>query len=143
MKRPLGIGLVPLLIASVSFTGPERCFSQTNKAAEQKAEEQQDADDNDEPVFEIGPGITPPRVIHQVSPAHPDSKGFRISGTVLIELVVSSHGEPKRIRVIKSLDLQIDQSAIDAVREWRFEAAKKDGKPVAVRVTVELRFHDM
>jgi TonB family protein len=98
----------------------------------------------DEPVFNLGDGITPPKVIHQVSP-RPDSgqQGFRISGVVLIGLVVSSHGLPVRVHVVRSVDKDIDQSAIDAVTQWRFEPARKGDKPVAVRLTIEIRFHDV
>jgi len=99
----------------------------------------------DETVLDIGPGITPPRVIHQVTPqTNPDDeKGFRISGTVLVGLVVSSQGEPMDVHVVKSLDKDIDQKAIEAVKQWKFDPAKKGGQPVAVRVTVEIRFHSM
>jgi protein TonB len=104
------------------------------------------AQDNgaDEPVLDLGPGITPPRVIHQIAPK-PDSgeKGFRISGTVLVALVVSSKGLPVDVRIARSVDKDIDQSAVDAVKQWRFEPARKDGKPVAVKVTVEIRFQDL
>jgi TonB family protein len=95
-----------------------------------------------EEVLQMGPGITPPRVLQQVQPEHP-AKGFRISGTVLIGLVISSKGEPKEVHVVKSLEKDIDQSAVEAVQKWRFEPARKDGRPVAVRMSVEIRFHDM
>jgi TonB family protein len=99
---------------------------------------------DDEPVFDIGPGITPPRVTRQVQPVNkPDERGFRISGTVLVGLVVSSKGEPKDVHVIKSLDKGVDQSAIEAVQQWSFEPARKGDQPVAVKVTVEIRFHSM
>jgi TonB family protein len=77
-----------------------------------------------------------------VQPEHP-ARGFRISGAVLIGLVVGSNGEPRDVHVVKSLEKEIDQSAVEAVQKWRFEPAKKDGKPVAAKVSVEIRFHDM
>jgi TonB family protein len=105
---------------------------------------QEQKEENDEKVYDIGPGITPPRVIHQVNPAYkPDSEGFRVSGTVLVGLVVSSKGEPKDVHVVHSLEKAVDQTAVDAVRQWQFEAAKKGDQPVAVRLTVEIRFHSM
>jgi TonB family protein len=102
------------------------------------------ASEPEEPVFDLGSGIAPPKVVHQVSPK-PDSgsRGFRISGAVLIGLVVSSHGLPVNVHVVHSIDKEIDQSAVEAVQEWRFEPGLKDGKPVAVRITVEIRFHDL
>jgi len=101
-------------------------------------------DQTDEPVFDLGQGISPPKLVHQVPPK-PDSgtKGFRISGTVLIALIVSSHGLPVDVHVARSVDKELDQSAIDAVKEWRFEPARKNGTPVAVKVTVEIRFQDL
>ena len=56
---------------------------------------------------------------------------------------MSSAGEPKDVHVVKSLEKDVDQSAVDAVQKWRFEPARKDGQPVAVKVSVEIRFHDM
>src|ERR1700761_1511995 len=109
-----------------------------------KARAAEENDHEDEKVYDIGPGITPPRVIHQVNPAYkPDSEGFRVSGTVLVGLVVSSKGEPKDVHVVHSLEKAVDQTAVDAVRQWQFEAAKKGDQPVAVRLTVEIRFHSM
>lgn len=98
----------------------------------------------DEPVIDIGPGVTPPRVTHQVNPSYkPDDEGFRISGTVIVGLVVSSKGEPKDVHVVKSLDKSVDQSAVEAVQQWQFEPAQKGGQPVAVRITVEIRFRSL
>ena len=102
------------------------------------------ANEPDEPVFDLGAGITPPKVVHQVNPkADSGGKGFRISGTVLIGLIVNSRGIPVNVHVVKSIDKEIDQTAVEAVQEWRFDPARRDGKPVAVRVTVEIRFHDL
>ena len=95
-------------------------------------------------MFDLGEGITPPKVIHQVSPkSDSGGRGFRISGTVLIGLVVSSRGLPVDVHVVRSLDKEVDQNAVDVVREWRFEPARKENQPVAVRITVEIRFHDV
>ena len=62
---------------------------------------------------------------------------------MIVGLVVTSKGLTRDVHVVKSLDKEIDASAIEAVREWRFEPARKNDKPVAVNVTVEIRFHDM
>lgn len=98
----------------------------------------------EETVYDLGPGMTPPRVLHQVNPAYkPDSEGFRISGTVVVGLIVSSRGEPKEVHVVRSLEKAVDQSAVEAVRQWEFEPARKGDQPVAVRITVEIRFHGM
>ena len=92
----------------------------------------------DEQVFTIGGDVSPPKLIYKVDPSHVPG-----TGTVLLELVVSSKGLPRDLRVIESVGKELDSSAIEAVKQWRFEPARKNDKPVAVRVTVEIRFHDV
>ncbi len=98
---------------------------------------------DDETVYDLAAGITPPRVVKQVNPSYPTNRGVRAVGSVIIALVVSSKGLPKNPHVVKGLDKDLDESAVEAVKEWRFEPARKNGKAVAVRVSVQLQFHDM
>jgi periplasmic protein TonB len=62
-------------------------------------------------------------------------------GVVVLRLVVGSDGNPRDIQVVRALGLGLDEKAIEAVRKWRFEPARKDGKPVAVAVNIEVNFH--
>jgi len=96
-----------------------------------------------EKVYDLGPELTPPKVIKQVPPRQSTAHGVRIVGTVTVALIVSSQGIPKDVRVVKGLDKDLDQSTVEAVGQWRFEPARKDGKPVAVRVSLDIAFHDM
>jgi periplasmic protein TonB len=108
----------------------------------QPAQTQQTQSD-DETVYDLGPGVTPPRIIKQVNPHYSTDRGVRPVGSVIIGLVVSSKGLPKDPYVVKGLDKVLDQSAVDAVKEWRFSPAQKDGKAVAVRISVQIEFHSM
>jgi TonB family protein len=101
------------------------------------------AQPDDETVYDLGPGITPPRVVKQVNPHYSTDHGVRAVGSVLIALVVTSKGLPKDPHVVKGIDKELDESAVEAVKEWRFAPAEKNGKPVAVRVSVQLQFHEM
>ena len=101
------------------------------------------AQTDDEVVYDLGSGVTPPRVIKQVNPHYPTDRGVRAVGSVIIGLVVSSKGFPKDPHVVKGLDKDLDESAVEAVKEWRFSPAQKDGKAVAVRVTLQIEFHSM
>ena len=96
----------------------------------------------DDAVYEVGNGVSAPRLTKQVQPQHP-SKGFKVTGTVLIGLVVSPSGDPTKVHVVRSLEKDIDQAAVEAVQKWQFQPGMKDGKPVPVKVAVEIRFHDM
>jgi TonB family protein len=101
------------------------------------------AQKDDETVYDLAAGITPPRVIKQVNPNYPTNRGVRAVGSVIIALVVSSKGLPKDPHVVKGLDKDLDESAVEAVKEWRFEPAQMNGKAIAVRVSVQIQFHEM
>jgi periplasmic protein TonB len=56
-------------------------------------------------------------------------------------LVVGADGLPREIKVQRTLGLGLDEKAIEAVKQWEFKPAMKDGNPVAVRISVEVNFH--
>ena len=58
----------------------------------------------------------------------------------MLWLVVGPDGTPRDVRVSRALGMGLDQKAIEAVRQWKFEPARKDGKPVSVMVNVEVNF---
>jgi TonB family protein len=101
------------------------------------------AQTGDEAVYDLTADITPPRIIKQVNPRYPTNRGVRAVGSVIIGLVVSSKGLPKDPYVVKGIDKDLDQSAVDAVKEWRFAPAQKNAKPVAVRISLQIQFHEM
>ncbi|MGA2595375.1 MAG: energy transducer TonB [Bryobacteraceae bacterium] len=103
----------------------------------------QQKDDSEERVYELNDDIKPPRITHQVNPDYSSIRGIRVKGSVEVALVVSSQGAPKDPRVVQSLDPEVDRCAVDAIRKWRFAPAQKDGKPVAVKLTIEMQFHSM
>jgi TonB family protein len=53
-------------------------------------------------------------------------------------LVVGEDGRPRDIEVVKGVSPELDQAALDGVKRWRFTPAKKDGKPFAVKVDIEV-----
>jgi protein TonB len=70
-----------------------------------------------------------------------DALSQKIQGTVVLELVVRSDGRPSDIRIVRSLDPGgLDEQAIIAASQWRFEPGRLAGKPVDVLVTVMLDF---
>ena len=95
-----------------------------------------------ETVYEIGNGVTPPRGTYMPNPEYSEkARKKKISGTVLVAMVVMPDGKVRDVTVIKSLEKSLDEQAIGAVKTWTFEPATKDGKPVAVHVRAEVSFH--
>ena len=66
----------------------------------------------------------------------------RVQGAVLLEATVLENGSVGPVRVVRSVDQThgLDKKAVEAVRAWRFRPGSYQGKPVAVKVLVELIF---
>ena len=60
--------------------------------------------------------------------------------TVVLYLVVGEIGYPSVIRVIRGAGFGLDELAVEAVGKWRFNPGMKEGKPVAVAATIQVRF---
>jgi TonB family protein len=94
-------------------------------------------------VYRPGNGVQLPRVLREVKPQYTaDAMRAKVQGTVLLECVVMPDGSVGNIEVAKSLDrtFGLDQEAIKAARQWRFQPGTRFGEPVAVLVTIELTF---
>ena len=92
---------------------------------------------------ETDAGVTAPRVRTEVKPKYTAAAmQARIEGSVWMHAVVLANGTVGSVTVTRSLDAEhgLDQQAMDATRQWTFEPGTKDGKPVAVEVTIEMRF---
>jgi len=89
----------------------------------------------------LPPGAQVPRLAHEVKPRYTEGAMRRkVQGVVAVEAVVEVDGSVRPLRVTKSLDEELDAQAIEAVKQWRFEPALVDGRPVPCQVTIELTF---
>ena len=92
-------------------------------------------------AFRVGGGVSAPRAIYSPDPEFSEeARKARYQGVCVVWLVVGPDGKPRDIQVHRTLGLGLDEKAIEAVKTWRFEPAMKDGKPVAVQISVEVTF---
>jgi TonB family protein len=93
-------------------------------------------------IVKIGPGVTPPRTFYTPDPEYTKAaQQDKVQGVVVLSCVISATGTPLGVSVTRSLRPDLDQKAIEAVRQWRFRPGTKEGKSVAVRASVEVMFH--
>ncbi len=87
-------------------------------------------------------GVTAPVVIHRVEPDYPDeARKARFQGSVLVYVEVDEQGRIRSVRIEKPAGLGLDEKAIEAVKQWRFRPATRDGRPVAVPARIDVSFH--
>lgn len=96
-----------------------------------------------ERVYEPGEGVTLPKVIRQVKPRYTkEAMEAGIQGNVELSGIVRDDGTVSDVTVTKSLDAEhgLDQSAVEAFKQWRFAPGTKDEKAVAVKIVIEMSF---
>ena len=79
------------------------------------------------------PGVVHPKIINRVEADYtPEARASGIEGTVAIGGVLGSDGVPRELSVQLPLGHGLDEKALDAVSQWRFDPAKKNGAPISV-----------
>jgi protein TonB len=93
-------------------------------------------------IFHVGGGVSPPHTIYAPEPEFSEeARKAKYQGVCTLGLIVGTDGRPSNIRVLSSLGMGLDEKAIEAVKNWKFEPAMKDGHPVRVEIAVEVDFH--
>jgi TonB family protein len=109
--------------------------------AQEPAGTEQPPASSDDRVLRPGPGVGSPKLLFKVEPEYSEeARRARYQGTVVLYAEVDTEGNPRNIRVLRSLGLGLDEKAMQAVALWRFKPGWKDGHPVTVAVTVEVNF---
>jgi periplasmic protein TonB len=86
--------------------------------------------------------MTPPRLLYRVEPEFSEeARKAKYQGVVVLRIDVDTNGRARNIRVDRQLGLGLDEKAVEAVIQWRFEPAYLDGKPMVVTAVVEVNFH--
>jgi periplasmic protein TonB len=92
-------------------------------------------------VFKVGGGISAPQPVSTPDPEYTEqARVAKTQGTCILWLIVDDQGRPRDIRVVRGLGMGLDAKAIEAVKQWKFQPAMKDGRPVNVQISVEVGF---
>jgi TonB family protein len=93
-------------------------------------------------IYRVGNGVSAPVAIFDPEPDYSEeARKAKYQGVVVLAVVVGPDGRAHDPRIQRSLGMGLDEKAIEKVKEWKFEPAKKDGVPVAVMVSIEVSFH--
>ena len=94
-----------------------------------------------DPVLAAGDLDQRPRPLFQAAPVYPfELRRKRVEGNVRVVFVVDTEGRVTNPKVESATDPAFEKPALDAVRQWRFEAGSKDGKKVQFKMRIPITF---
>jgi periplasmic protein TonB len=88
----------------------------------------------------VGGNVQAARIVNRVQPVYPPlARQTRISGTVRLHAIISKDGTIRELEVLSGHPL-LQQAALDAVRQWRYQPTLLNGEPVEVDTTIDVIF---
>lgn len=112
----------------IGYPGPDRETAQSDDFFERLHRLAPDA------PLRVGGKVKRPEILHQARPATPTEAwhhpGF--NGTVILEAIIDTAGKVTNVRILKGQPMGLNESAMDAVKEWTFKPATLDGQPISV-----------
>ena len=92
-------------------------------------------------AYRVGGAVHAPKVIFRVEPEFSEeARKNKWQGVVILRVIIGKDGKPQDISVQRSLGMGLDEKAVEAVKQWRFDPGTKDGQPVPVEVSMEVSF---
>lgn len=92
-------------------------------------------------VYQVGGSVRPPVAIFTPDPEFSEeARKAKFSGNVVVSLIVDANGKPRNVHALRGVGMGLDEKAVEAVQQYKFKPALKDGKPVAVYLNVEVNF---
>jgi len=88
----------------------------------------------------VGGNVQAARIVNRVQPVYPPlARQTRISGTVRLHAIIGKDGAIKELEVLNGHPL-LQQAALDAVRQWRYQPTLLNGEAVDVDTTIDVIF---
>jgi protein TonB len=89
----------------------------------------------------VGGDVAAPTKINAPQPQYTEiARKARIQGVVIVQAIINKQGNVTDVKVLKGLPMGLDQSAVEAIRKWKFEPATLNGKPVDVYYNLTVNF---
>jgi periplasmic protein TonB len=88
----------------------------------------------------VGGNVQAARLVNKVQPLYPPlARQTRISGTVKLHAIIGKDGSVQQLQMVSGHPLLV-QSALDAVRQWRYQPTLLNGEPVEVDTEIDVIF---
>jgi TonB family protein len=91
-------------------------------------------------VYRVGERVTGPKLVQMSKPHYGFWVAKGLAGVVRLEIDVMPDGTVGTVALIESSGSELDEVAVDAAKRIKFTPGARDGKPVAVRLALDLEF---
>jgi len=90
----------------------------------------------------VSADLAGPAPVKKIDPKYPPSLiSDRVEGEVILYAVIRRDGSVDSIQLVQGLDEQLDANAMQALSQWKFRPASKEGEPVELEAIVHIPFH--
>lgn len=138
-----GVIKEPFVATNIAIRAYLFCvFAMTSAAVAQQPADNRAGGERKAPRAGVN-GVGAPQCIHCPPPEYTEeARAVNYSGTILLEVTVTSDGKVIDPVVMKSPGLGLNEKALAQVKKWKMKPALgQDGKPVNCRVQIEVTFH--
>ena len=95
-------------------------------------------------TYRVGNGTTAPKLLYKVEPQYTDeARAAKIAGAVLLFVVIETDGSASSLQIEKGMGFGLDEKAVEAIGQWKFQPGTRDGVPVPVQAKIEVNFRLM
>jgi len=89
----------------------------------------------------IGGQVQPARLLKSVQPVYPQiARSSHAAGDVTVDALIDADGNVTNLKAVSGPPI-LRQAAMDAIKQWKYDPARLDGRPVAIHLTLTVRFH--
>jgi TonB family protein len=90
----------------------------------------------------VGPDASRPTVVRRVEPQYTDeARQAHLVGAVILQTVIQTSGTANILNVVKPLPLGLTESALEAIQQWKFRSAVRNGREIPVATNIEVVFN--
>lgn len=93
------------------------------------------------PIYCVGAKVSPPKLLSKHEPEFtPLARQLQYEGTTILSATVNESGSIEGIQVLRPAGFGLDDAAVQAVKTWKFDPGKRDGKPVKIVIEIEVAY---
>jgi periplasmic protein TonB len=139
------LALIAFAIVSLTFASHAAAQSAATAGDSSKMSTTTPAATMDDESFAAYQRVTkdmkPPKATKAPDPDYPEiPKDAEPRGVVVMLIGINTKGRVELVHVLRASNAAFEASAVSTVKTWKFSPAKSNGKPVPVKVTVEMHF---